>query len=1051
MTTTLPTEHDHGGLLARFARHPTAANLVLLLMLLGGLAALFRLNTQFFPDFEVELITITVNWPGASAEDVDQAVVQTIEPEVRFLDQLRRVNTVAREGSAMIFLEYQFGIDMQAALADVETAVARISSLPEAAEPPEIRRLLFHETIGRLLLSGPYPEDFLSRLARDIRDLLLARGVSRVELVGDRDEEIWVEVPPGELRRRDLGLAEIAARIGALSRDIPAGDLASGERQIRSLGLRRDAETLEELAIRARPGGEQLRLGDLATVREARAEDQVSVAYRGQPAVALTIQRARNADALDQAAIVEAVLAELRPTLPADLQLLHYQVQTEYIRERIRLLLENGSSGLILVVAVLFLFLHPRVAFWVAVGIPASLLATLAVMDLAGQSINMVSLFGLIMAIGIVVDDAIVVGEHAEALAGEGLAALDAAIHGARRMAAPVLSASLTTCCAFYPVFLIDGPIGTILAAIPLVVISVILASLLECFLVLPGHLRGALAARPASHGPLARFRRGFDARFGRFRDGPFRQLVVIAIAHRYSTVAAALAVLLVCLGLLGGGRVGFQFFPTPEPSLLVANLEMDAATDRAATSAALAEVEAGLRRAVAALADDGEALLQIAVPHTGTTLSSEQAVLQTIGSETEGALLVELVPPDARSVRNGPLIRRWQAEIAPIPGLVSLAIQPFDTGAPGEELDVRLIGEDLHALRAGADEVRALLARYPGVSNIDDDLPLGKPETIVELTDRGRALGFDTRQLGGQLRDALAGAIARRFPRDNEEVTVRVRFPPGARNQSLLESLYLRAPDGTEVPLRAMARLSERSGFAGIRREDGRRQVAVIASLDEEQVELGEILTALERDGLPEIAARHGLDYAFKGEAEELAEVFGDMRIGFVLALAGIYLVLAWVFASFTRPLVVMAIIPFGLIGAVLGHWLLGFDLTVLSLVALFGLSGIVINDAIVLITTIDQRRHQQPLMEAVVDGCRERLRAVILTSATTIGGLTPLLFERSFQAQFLIPMAITLVFGLAVATFIVLLVVPALVTIQADLARRPAPPHKEPKGEFP
>jgi len=1020
-------------MLALFARHPTAANLLLALMFICGLAALTQINRQFFPDFGIDIVAVTVTWPGAAAADVDQNIVQGLEPALRFLTGVKKVISSSYEGIASISIEFEAGADMQQGLSDVESAVGQVRTLPEDAERPEIRRIVRFETVSRLVISGPYPEQSLKDHAKRIRDALLDRGVDRIDLYGAREEEIWVELSPELLRKLDLKLGDIAARIAATSQDLPAGELAGGERQVRSLGLLRGARELGAIELKALPDGRRIVLADVARVSESFRERSHKAIRDGNPAIELDIRRSIDSDALTMAAVVKDYVAELAATLPPELRIEEYDVRAKSIRERIDLLVYNGASGLVLVLAVLFLFLNARVAVWVAVGIPASLLAAIAVMWASGQTINMISLFGMIMAIGIVVDDAIVVGEHAEHLHRSGMGALDAAVGGARRMAAPVASSTLTTVAAFLPLFIVSGIMGQIIAAIPFVVVTMLLASLVECFLILPAHLHHALRA-PPPHGRMEAFRQRFDARFAAFRAGRFRRLVQAAVRQRYLTVAVALAMFIIAVGAFVGGRVGYQFFPSPEPDKVYANIEMVAGTSRDETRAALIDIERALYQAADDLAGKADRLIVMSLGKIGTSVGGSGQAALSVSTDTLGGIIVELVSTEERSVRANELIAVWRDAVVMPAGVETLTFTGQRTGPPGGDLDVRLDGGDVEALKAAAGEVAALLTRYAGVSDIDDDLPWGKPEVVLEVNERGRALGFTTGDVARQVRDAIDGAIAQRFPRGDEEVWVRVQFAREGVGNDLLEQIYLRGPDGTQVPLKAVVDFEETLGFARVRRENGKRQIAVTAEIDMAVTRPERIQEALLADGLVDIAARYGLDYSFAGRAEDQRETNADMLLGAVLGLIFIYIILSWVFSSYTRPMVVMAVIPLGFVGAVLGHWLWGFDLTMLSIFAILGLSGIVINDSIVLVTTIDERMQEEERVDAIVNGACDRLRAVILTSATTIGGLAPLLFETSLQAQFLIPMALTLVFGLTVSTFVVLLLVPALIMIQGD-----------------
>ena len=1023
-----------GGPIPLFARHPTAANLLLALMFICGLAALTQINRQFFPDFGIDMVTVTISWPGASAADVDQNIVQGVEPELRFLNGVKRVISSSYEGLASLTIEFEPGYEMQEALSDVESAVGQVRTLPEDAERPEIRRIVRYETVSRLVISGPFPEHSLKTHAKRIRDELLARGIDRVDMFGARDEEIWVELKPQVLRQLDLKLGDVAARIRETSQDLPAGDLAGGERQVRSLGLLRQAEELKSVEIKALADGRRVLLGDIARVTEAFRERDKKAIRRGNPAIELEIKRATNTDALTSATIVRNYVAELGVSLPAALVVEEYDVRAKSIRERINLLVNNGLGGLVLVLAVLFLFLNARVAIWVAIGIPASLLATVAIMWASGQTINMISLFGMIMAIGIVVDDAIVVGEHAEYRFRQGLSPLEAAVVGARRMAAPVSSSTLTTIAAFLPLFLISGIMGQIISAIPFVVVAVLIASLIECFFVLPAHLHHALSA-PVRDNRATRLRARFDVAFERFREHRFRRFARMAIGQRYVTIAIAIAALLIAAGAVMGGRVGYQFFPSAEPEKIYANLEMAAGTSREETRAALLQVEQGLYRAVGEWVDDPKQLVIMSLGKIGTTLGSRGGVSSRATSDTVGGIIVELVSSEDREIRAAEVIAAWRKAVVQPAGVESLTFEGQRTGPPGGDMDVRLKGGTIGDLKAAAGEVAALLSRYAGVSDVDDDLPYGKPEIVLEVNSRGRALGFNTGDVARQVRDAIDGAVAKRFPRGDEEVWVRVQFDREDVGNEMLDAVYLRSPSGAEVPLKAVVDFRNTLGFARIRREDGQREVAIKAEIDMQSTRPGQIEEALLGDGLVDIAARYGLEYEFAGRAEDQRETTSDMLLGAALGLTFIYIILAWVFSSYTRPLVVMAVIPIGFVGAVVGHAVWGFDLTILSIFAILGLSGIVINDSIVLVTTIDERLHNESRIDALVNGSCDRLRAVLLTSATTIGGLMPLLFETSLQAQFLIPMALTLVFGLALSTFVVLLLVPALIMIQGDV----------------
>jgi len=1055
-------------LIGIFTRHRTAANLLMALMLVAGLFGLNRMTTQFFPDFGIDIVVVSVVWSGASSDDVDSNIIQAIEREVRFVDGVKAVKSSAFEGLGSVVVEFEPGTDMQSALADVEAAVGQVTTLPEDAETPRIRRFVRYDTLSRILVSGPFSEATLKTYAKRIRDGLLQHGIDKVDINGSRSEDLLVEITPETLRRVNLTLEEVAQKIRQTSQDVPSGDVSGlGERQVRSLGEVKSARELGKIEIKSLAGGEKILLRDIATVRDAFAEGGVSYWRGDHRAVELHVQRSPAGDALILADVVTKYLEEIGPTLPRGLAIERFDVQADLIRSRINLLLSNGLQGLVIVLVVLFLFLNGRVAFWVAAGIPVSLAATMMVMWMSGQSVNMISLFGLIMAIGIIVDDAIVVGEHSEALRRLGYDNALSAEVGARRMAAPVLSASLTTIAAFLPLVLITDIIGTIIRGIPLVVIAVIVASLVECFLVLPGHMRHALAAGTRAQGPrhwlaplfgigltwiwplipvivlgralvraLTAFKRGFDSGFEWFRGTVYLPAVRLALRWRYTTVALALALLIGSVSFIAGGRINFVFFPNPEVDNIFANVEFSAGTPRATTRAMLEEMERAMRAAEMKLTNGKGGLVKFNLRLIGIPLGANPGSSPVKGDHV-GAMFVQLIPTDQRSVKAGEFSQTWRNEIRDAAGVQQISVKPVRGGPPGRDIDVRLTGAPAPVLKRAAEELTVVLKTVPGVRAIEDSLPYGKIETILELTPQGKAWGFTTESVGRQVRNAFDGAIAKRFARGDEEVTIRVRFPEDRLSAATLHELHLRAPNGSHVPLSSIVSLREERGFARILRQDGAREVAITGDLNTEIMTTERAIAELKSGGLDRIAEKYGLQYRFEGRDKERERTFEDMGFGAGIGLILIFIILAWVFASYTRPLVVMSIIPMGLVGAVLGHYLLGYDLTILSMIALIGLSGIVVNDSIILVSTVKERLESgEPLYDAIAHGARDRLRAIILTSLTTIGGLIPLMFETDLQAQFLIPMAITMIFGLMVATFLVLFVVPSLIAVQEDFA---------------
>ncbi len=1020
-----------------FALHPTASNLLLALMFICGLAASEVLNRQFFPDFGLDYVVVSVVWPGASALDVDENLTTAIEPTVRFINGVKKVTSSSYEGLASIIIEFESSHDMQLGLAEVESALSQLTTMPIDAEKPKIRRLVRYETVSKLVLSGNFSERALKHYSKLVRDHLLSKGIDKIDIYGSRSEEIWVNVEPDTLKKFDLDVDAVSTRIRDISQDLPAGKIAGGERQVRSLGLRKEAISLEDIEIKSYPNGSKILLKEIASVSEEFGEGEHRAFRKGDIAVEFDIQRAANTDALEASNIVRGEMNEIRGFLPKEVKLEEYNVQSNLIKERIGLLITNGLGGLLLVLVILFLFMNPRVGIWVAVGIPASLLAALALMWISGQTINMLSLFGMIMAIGIVVDDAIVVGEHADHRYSLGLSPTEAAIAGAERMVVPVFSSTLTTIAAFLPLFVISGIIGQIISAIPFVVIAVLIASLVECFFVLPAHLSYGLGAKK-SVGKFAKYRDKIEAGFASFREDKFLPLVEKAVNYRYVTVSIAASIFMISVGSVLGGHVGYQFFPSPEANTVFANIRMLPGSTHEETRSAVLEVERALYEGLERAGEQPTDLVVMSLGRVGSLGGSKDSI-SSVASDNLGGVVVELVSPELRDIKSSEVIVTWRQAVKWPMGVESLVFEEQRSGPPGGDMDLRLrtSADDISSLKSAAREVVALLERYPGVSDVDDNMPYGKPEILLEVTGRGQAMGFTTGVVARQVRDLIDGSIAKRFSRGEEEVTVRVHLERSSVDNNVLENVSLRSPEGKYIPLKEVVDFHYSKGFSRIKREDGLREVAVSAEIEESITRSSYVIRALLEDGLRDVANRYGVELAFEGRAREQRETMSDMILGAILGFALIYIILAWVFSSYTRPFVVMAIVPLGFVGAVLGHGLLGFDLTILSIFAILGLSGIIINDSIVLVTTINEKAQADSLLKATVASSGERLRAVFLTSATTIGGLTPLLFETSLQAQFLIPMAITLVFGMALSTLIVLLIVPAAVMIEDDLSK--------------
>ena len=1015
-------------ILGIFARHKVAPNLLMVIMILAGLVALKKLNVQFFPSFELDIITVSTVWSGASAEDVERALTVPLEQRLRNLDSLKEMSSSSAPGVSGITLEFDEGTDMVLALDQVRKEVDDFSSLPQDAELPRVSQTVRYESVARVLISGPNNLDDLRKLARQFEQQLLTRGIDKVEMEGLPKESIQISVSSDQMYSLGLNLSQIGTRIDQLSQDLPAGLAGEndGTRELRSLSQRRTPGSFEDLLLVGEVDS-RTRLGDIAQIERRIQPGSELITLGGKKTAVLVLSRSENGDSLKSAEILQQWIDDIGPTLPPSVTVKVFNERWQLIRDRIRLLLVNGAGGLLLVLLILYAFLSARVAFWVALGIPVSFMATLAVMYLAGGSINMISLFALIMALGIIVDDAIVVGEDAQAHYDLGEDPLKASEGGARRMLSPVMASSLTTIAAFLPLMLISGTMGNIMSAIPLVIISVIIASLIESFLILPGHLRHAFVG--AHRAKRSALRVWLDDGFEHFRDRLFRPLVRLAIEFRWSTIALGAGTFVLAIGLIVGARVGWSFFPSPESTTVYANVRFVAGTDQRTVDQFLFQLESNLLATAESL---GEPLLDTYYVRHASSSGQGRA----IKGERNGSIYVELTAPDSRSVSNNEFMQQWRKRVRLPAGVESFIISARRTGPSRSDLDLRLIGSDPLPLKQAALELAEALKSVNGVSAIDDDLPYGFEQLIYTLTPAGEALGLTIADLGGQLRAAFDGVLLQRFQDGADEVEVRIQLPDiEKRHLASLDTLPIRLPEGRFVALSSVASWESKQGFEALRHADGQLAVSVTADVNSALNNAEEITADLARTTLPDLASRYGIEFSLEGGAASQRETLSDMKMGVAIAFALIYLVLAWVFSSYGWPVLVMLTIPLGLTGAVLGHWLMGMDMTILSLFGFFGLSGIVVNDSIILVTFYKHIRAQGlAIREALVEAACQRLRAVLLTSLTTIAGLTPLLFETSTQAQFLIPMAVSIAFGLAYATLLILMMVPAMLSIYED-----------------
>ena len=1038
------SQFRESGFLKFFVEHRTSANIIMILMIVVGLLSIGRLNKQFFPDFEVEVVGVSVDWPGATAEEIDKNIVQLLEPELRPISGVKKVSSKSVEGVGVTQVEFNYGYDMQKGRTDIETAVSRIN-FPQKANKPKIVVGEFFDTVTRIVLSSNMPLSELRLISKKLKEALLNSGVDKVDIQGLPKEEILIEIPQIETARLKLSFNQIANLIKSETQDVSGGSFADGSLRVRTEGEKRLVETFNKLELKNSISGGRIILQDIAKISSSFEQGSILKSVDGNPAVELWVRRSKTSDALKVSENVEKVILKSKNIIGNTVKIETYNTAANLIEERITLLVKNGLSGLCIVLAVLFLFLSRNTAIWVALGIPIAFLATFGVMLVSGQSINMISLFGLIMALGIVVDDAIVVGEHSSYLKTKRrLNSSQAPVVAATRMSMPVISAMLTTVAAFIPLFMVKGVIGEIIAAIPWVVCAVLVASLIECFLVLPAHL-AHFDKKKVEEG---KFRLWFDKRFISFQEGIFKRFITLTFNYRYVTFMFAIGMFIVSVGMMSGGRVMFSFFPTPEADIIIANFKMHSGTTRSKTEEMLNKLEGGLIKTSKEFSTSPDLVKFSMSTIGGRTSFSNGSGPNSKGSDLLGSMVVELKTADKRKIRTNQFIKEWKDNIQFVEGLDKLTIRSPSGGPPGRDLDIRFQGDKLETLKIASNELIEIARTIPGVTSLNDNLEFGVQEKILTLNNKGQSLGLSILDIGEQVRSAINGIIISEFPKADEEVVVRLKLSEREKLTDMINDLRIITPLGTSFKLQEVITISEKIPFASINRKNGFREVTITGDLFPALMNTSEARQFLLNNGLPEIAKKYNLNYRFDGRDLEQKETFADMKIGSIIGLLLIYIILAWVFKSWTRPFSIMIMIPFAFIGAVLGHYLLGLTMSILSMFALLALAGIVVNNSIILVSTIERRfddllsqndkdrQDDKVINEAIIAGVVDRFRPVLLTSLTTIGGLSALLFEKSLQAQFLIPMAATIVFGLGITAFLVLVIVPSMMGISNDFS---------------
>jgi multidrug efflux pump subunit AcrB len=1020
-----------------FAYNDVAANLLMVLLILAGLFSIPRIPMEILPQYESDVVNIRIANPGATPEEMEREVVMRVEEAIHDLEGIKEIISTAVEGTSTVDVEIKRDYDTRTVMDDLQTRINAINNFPQEIERPDIKIVQRNFDVISVVVAGDMGELDLRRIGEKVRDDILALdGISQVELKGVRPYEVSIEVSEQQLRRYQLTFEEIARAIRRSSINVSAGTIksAGGDILISSRGQAYSQAEFENIVIRSGQQGMRLRLGDIATVNNGFMEGNLASLYQGEPAVMIDITRVGSENAIEIADSVKTYIQNAQATLPPNIKITYWRDRSKIIKSRIHTLLMSALQGGALVFVVLTLFLRLSVALWVCIGIPVSFLGVLTVMPLLGVTINTNTTFAFIMVLGILVDDAIVTAENIyRHLQHKTANSIEATIKATQEVAGPVTFGVLTTIAAFIPMLDIEGRRGQMFAAIALIIIPALLFSLLESKLILPAHLKHCQPVeKSASNNPLERLQNGCSQALRYLINRLYRPLMQKAIEQRYLTAVLFISASLITLSLIIGGRMGYTFFPRIETEVARATLTMPVGTPYELTdryTRQIADAAQWLQQKY--LQEDGNSVIKAVYSVTGESTRSGNP------QSHQGKVMFEVEPPETRkpyvSVRQ--LVQEWRKKIGPIPGVEDLNFKA-EIGHGGSPIDIELISNDLKQMGAFAEDIKTHLQQFAEIFDVNDNFETGKQELRLLIKPQAEFLGLTLADLAGQVRQAFYGLEVQRIQRHQEELKVMLRYPLSERHAlNHLEKMMIRTGDGIEVPFPDVAELKPIKGSAVIRRIDRNRTFNITADLDKSKGNMTQIKAELSAFLTQQAAQYPNVRFGFAGEVQEQDESFHSLIRGVLFMVVVIYALLAIPFRSYSQPLIVMSVIPFGLVGATLGHLIMGMNLTINSILGMLALSGVVVNDSLVLIDRYNQLRQEgeMPAMAILNAGCG-RFRAILLTSLTTFAGLAPLIYEQDTQAQFLIPMAVSLGYGILFTTLVTLLLVPVLVVILED-----------------
>ncbi len=1033
------------------ARNHVAANLLMILIIFSGLLSLKSVNQEIFPDMNMDMVQIQVVYPGATPEEVEKSICIKIEERLEGIPEIKQITSSSNEGVGIVIAEIEMGEDIADVKDLIKSELDQIVTFPEQAERAEIKEVTTQMEVMWIAVYGEVPERMIKELATRIQDdLKLFDNISQIDISGIRSYEISIEVSEDRLQEYGLTFNEVSRAVRTGSLEMAGGSVKTdhGEILVRSDGLGYTAEDYENVILRNIPGSQPLRVGDIATVTDGFSDSDLISQFDGYPAAMVNVRRVGDQNAPDIAKTVKTYLADLKQELPEGLFADIWMDNSILLNERIELLSRNAMLGLILVLLSLSFFLDIRLAFWVAIGIVISFMGTFTVMLIFDVTINMITLFAFILVLGIVVDDAIVVGENIFSSQVRGMNPAEASFRGAIRVTTPVIFAVTTSIVAFLPLMFVEGVMGKIMSAIPIIVISALVFSLFESLFILPAHLSKInITSRISWLGRLSDIQAGISSGLNRFINGKYTRFLKLAIQNRITTIAVSIAILLISLGMVTSGILKFDFMPDVDSDNMYVHLAMPKGSSSGQTLEAAQRIESAARivqEEYLSEFPDREPFIR----HISTVVGNQPMVSEghggtglTVTNPELAEINIEIVSPDQRELSSSELAGRWRDKVGDLIGIESITYSA-NLMSMGNDIEVTLSANDYIVLDQAVNDLKDRLADYEGVSEIRDDFELGKQELKLRLKSSAASLNLTLQDLARQVRQGLYGDEVFRLQRGKDEVKVMVRYPLGERNSLKdIERMRIRTPEGNQVPFYTVAEVEEGRAYSQIKRSDGRRIVVVMADVDNNRTSANDINSELRSQVLPDLEVRYpGLASSFEGIQEQQTESMSSLGIGFLIALFVMYGLLAIPFKSYIQPLVIMSAVPFGIIGAVWGHILFGYSLSMISMFGVVALSGVVINDSLILVDFINDRlRSGHSVQDAVILACQSRFRPIILTSVTTFLGLTPIILETSLQARFLIPMALSLGFGVLTGTAIILIMVPAGVIMIEDLKTIP------------